>query len=352
MKNHYINCLRGVAIFLMLWGHCVQVCIPAGVDFFGNPVFRFIYSFHMPLFMLISGYLFRLSFERRTWEELLSRRCGSLLKTLLIWNILIYFLSDGLFAALRGDVWALLDGRFLSALSGLWFLWSTLACSLAVGFTFKKATRPWARAMLAVVGGVFVLLLPNGVYNLFMYPYFLIGFLFSALRERLPKGVLRLRYLALPIFPVLLFFFEKRHYIYTSWMFGSEYTPLQYLEIDLFRFLIGLAGSVFACVLVEWLCHLAVRVKAVRFLGNKLAYLGEKSLQFYVLSTLFLSTYLLKLYPSLAALMPTVDAFFATHTGLFSFGVMLPLAVLVSLGLGVLIRLLERIGLSRGLFGR
>ena len=53
----FINVARGLAIFLMLWGHCIQCCCLGDFDFYENDVFRVIYSFHMPLFMLISGYL-------------------------------------------------------------------------------------------------------------------------------------------------------------------------------------------------------------------------------------------------------------------------------------------------------
>ncbi len=352
MKSHYINLLRGIAIFLMLWGHCIQVCIPAGTDFFGDPVFRFIYSFHMPLFMLISGYLFRFSFERRELGPLILHRCGTLLRTVVVWNVLIYFLTTGLYGLLEGDPSPLLDGRFLSSLSGLWFLWSTLSASVVVGFVFKRAKSSRLQTLLSVVGGAVVLLLPNGVYNLFMYPYFLIGFLFAACKDRLPRAILRLRYLSLPIFPLLLLFFEKKHYIYTTGLFGKAYTPLQYLGIDLFRFLIGLVGSIFAAVVAEWLFHLLNNGHRMRTLYQGLLSLGEKSLQVYVLSTLFISCYLLELYPTIAPLMPSVDAFFAAHTYFFSFCAMLPLSILLSTGLIALIHLLERIGLSKVLFGR
>ena len=63
-RNYYIDAAKGLAIFLMLWGHCIQSCVVGSdVDFFENTVFKAIYSFHMPLFMLISGYLFFILFQ-------------------------------------------------------------------------------------------------------------------------------------------------------------------------------------------------------------------------------------------------------------------------------------------------
>ena len=63
-RNNFIDIIKGVAIFLMLWGHVIQYCVAkTNIDFYENWVFKFIYSFHMPLFMLVSGYLFFYSFS-------------------------------------------------------------------------------------------------------------------------------------------------------------------------------------------------------------------------------------------------------------------------------------------------
>lgn len=50
----YIDNLRGFLIILVVLGHCIQFLDP---DFDHNIVFRYIYSFHMPLFMFISGFV-------------------------------------------------------------------------------------------------------------------------------------------------------------------------------------------------------------------------------------------------------------------------------------------------------
>ncbi|MDE6264225.1 MAG: acyltransferase family protein [Paramuribaculum sp.] len=55
--NHrlfYIDNLRGFLIILVKLGHCIQNLY---TDFDQNIVFRYIYSFHMPLFMFIRGFV-------------------------------------------------------------------------------------------------------------------------------------------------------------------------------------------------------------------------------------------------------------------------------------------------------
>ena len=49
----YIDEIRGIAILLVVVGHIIQF---NGISK-NNSVFEFIYSFHMPLFFAISGYI-------------------------------------------------------------------------------------------------------------------------------------------------------------------------------------------------------------------------------------------------------------------------------------------------------
>ncbi len=50
----YLDFLKGFAILLVILGHVIQYNIN---DPYNNIVFRYIYAFHMPLFMFISGFV-------------------------------------------------------------------------------------------------------------------------------------------------------------------------------------------------------------------------------------------------------------------------------------------------------
>lgn len=58
----YLDSLKAILILLVILGHAVQFNTE---EYETNPLFQFIYSFHMPLFLFISGYLTcRGSFKR------------------------------------------------------------------------------------------------------------------------------------------------------------------------------------------------------------------------------------------------------------------------------------------------
>ena len=84
-QDRMINFIRGIAIFLMLWGHVLQFGNGNQIDYFENVVYKIIYSFHMPLFMLISGYLFYYSEKKRKMDELIEYKAKSLLYPILTW---------------------------------------------------------------------------------------------------------------------------------------------------------------------------------------------------------------------------------------------------------------------------
>ena len=56
-RIYQLDAIKGVAIILVALGHCIYV--------FGSNIFalklldKWIYIFHMPLFFLVSGYLFK-----------------------------------------------------------------------------------------------------------------------------------------------------------------------------------------------------------------------------------------------------------------------------------------------------
>lgn len=67
-RDRYWDGAKAVLIFLVILGHVIQYFIYQGdnhANFWVDPIFKGIYIFHMPLFMLISGYFAAISLKSR-----------------------------------------------------------------------------------------------------------------------------------------------------------------------------------------------------------------------------------------------------------------------------------------------
>ena len=343
----YLDFVKGAAVFLMIWGHCIQYCATEEFDFFENSIFKFIYSFHMPLFMMISGYLFAFSCKKRELSNLLVHRTQGLLQPIIMCTIFNYILTN---VIAKRHFLNLFDAHWFSELGTLWFLWSVLSASIIVGIAFKTTSRQILRVFIIVLGFIFVSLFPNAEMNIFMYPYFVIGFVFMFMKDKIPQWINNTKYLALIVFPIMLFFFSKKHYIYTTGIFNLEYDVLSVISINTFRWIIGLVGGIFALVILQWLVIIAKRIRILSYIINATASLGKKSLQVYCLSVSLLSFFLPKIYNFVC--MKTGFNIFAQNMIVYNMFFTPVIAIIYCIGLYYLVRTLEKIIIGKVIFGR
>lgn len=78
-RDFYVDVAKGIGIFFVVWGHIIL----------HGPVYNFIYSFHMPLFFLLSGLLFNIS-KYKTLKEFCVHRCKTLIIPYLVFSFITY----------------------------------------------------------------------------------------------------------------------------------------------------------------------------------------------------------------------------------------------------------------------
>ena len=89
VRNKSIDCLKGIGIIFVILGH-MQRYIPTNLVIY-------IYSFHMPLFFYISGYLYKKTYEEKKIKEYIKKRAKELLYpyiSLSIVNFVWYILKN------------------------------------------------------------------------------------------------------------------------------------------------------------------------------------------------------------------------------------------------------------------
>ncbi len=120
-RIEWADAFKGILILMVVLGHSVQsVCIQRGGDFMSNYLWNLIYSFHMPAFMAMSGYLSYRPGEivKEGGENLLLklvRRFRQLVIPFFIWSALMFLVVH--------NVEHLYD-YILYPNESYWFLWA------------------------------------------------------------------------------------------------------------------------------------------------------------------------------------------------------------------------------------
>ena len=126
-RIEYIDYAKCVAILLVVSGHIIQCFSVRGT---GDPLFKFIYSFHMPLFFFLSGYVAQMTRERLIAKGVipfLLRKVETLFVPFLVWSLVILNYIDILNSPHTLTVIEL----FLSPDRGAWFLLSIFLVQVA-----------------------------------------------------------------------------------------------------------------------------------------------------------------------------------------------------------------------------
>ena len=159
----WMDLLKFIAIFFVCMGHCIQHFLP-GIPS-ENVVFRFIYSFHMPLFMAITGYFVYKRGPQPFWMSIKKKFRQLILPGISFATVMFLVFSDQRFSPVS---WLL----YLK--NSFWFLQSAFICCILyfAAICFKSDKYK---------GGVIVALIFSQIIvydNVFrMYPAFITGVL-------------------------------------------------------------------------------------------------------------------------------------------------------------------------------
>ena len=255
MKNNqkgripYLDFLKFFAISSVLLGHSVEQT--TGNDFWDNPIWAFIYTYHMPLFMMLCGYFFHSSLKL-SFSELFKKKFVQLMIPAISAWVLMY-----LFVTLTkyNPYPEIVDLSWMGFMNALWFLKSVFFCYL-IGWVFIKAFKNvWASAILSSVIALFTPLCNIDSIN-FMLPMFWMGHLFHQHQAWIDKHRKTLFASSLVAFIAMLPFWSGRLTVYMVPIQFFDWSTFAFdwnnLGITLYRMAIGMVGSMFFFLLAPW----------------------------------------------------------------------------------------------------
>ncbi|QYR63957.1 acyltransferase family protein [Fusobacterium animalis] len=279
----------------MILGHCIQngngkIFLEKQL-FWDDYFFKFIYSFHMPLFALISGYFLNLSTNKYELKVGILKKINYLFPPIVIFGVYRYFLSRCLI--IKDDIIFKFVDLIFTILKGYWFLWSILYFSIII-FIVKYIFNDSIKIYVALFLILFII--PNEIHTvktstiLFLYPFILVGYFFSKYQKQIIKKIEskqnQLLFILGVFFCLQLFFFKKESYIYISGLdiikTKLNISLRHQFFIDVFRLNIGLTGSCFILLILYKIYKLTKSIKV----WNIFIDLGQNSLKIYCVQEL------------------------------------------------------------------
>ena len=123
----WVNNAKGIGIILVVFGHVWRGIQAKGL--LNNTTFLFIddiiYSFHMPLFFLISGFFIEKSLSKYSRKELLKNKLKTLMYPYFVWSIIQILVNIILskYTNNTTDLWAVLKIIYLP-IAPFWYLYA------------------------------------------------------------------------------------------------------------------------------------------------------------------------------------------------------------------------------------
>ena len=150
-RIEWADAFKGILILLVVLGHSIQsVCIHRGEDFMSNYLWNLIYSFHMPAFMAMSGFLaYRPNKGRNNLYSGIYRRLRQLIVPFLIWSVLMFVVNH--------NVENIYD-YVLYPNKSYWFLWALFFIVVIFNTVDLLSAKLHLKQELAMIGTASILM--------------------------------------------------------------------------------------------------------------------------------------------------------------------------------------------------
>lgn len=189
-RVEWIDVYKGMLIIFVVLGHSLQEIYTANqIDFTTSRIRNIIYSFHMPAFMAMSGYLVYRINVKYDIIAIIKKRFLQLIVPLLLWTGIMSFVKDAGYIDL-----------ILYPNNGYWFLWALFFIIMlfnVVNYICEKTHIKQELGMFLTVIALIILQLavpdPKFLgyeYVAYYFPFYIMGYYANKYKDRLPKSLI------------------------------------------------------------------------------------------------------------------------------------------------------------------
>lgn len=278
----YLDLAKAFAIICVILGHVIQ--------FYDDNhemkcVYDVIYSFHMPLFMTLSGFFISKSLDTRI-DKVIFHKGRQLLVPVLSFTLLAFAVSFITpFDMTKGL-------GFFAYISGgdMWFLKYLFGCIL-IACVSKLLFR---NTLIAALIPMLILISVSRVGIFRIYPFLWLGFFLHCNRDKIEQYSKQITIVSLLVFLILLMFWHVEYdYPRYRWITIKHGVSFDWfaLYVVTYRFLIGAVGSISAIALFKFL-------PLPKVIKNTMSFIGKRTLGIYCLQ-IYLLEHAARYYPHL-----------------------------------------------------
>lgn len=211
--------LKGMAIMMVVLGHSIQFCsgelVHDSGDYWDNRLLMFMYSFHMPLFMIICGYFCYRSIKKNKAKEFVLSKLNQLVLPVFTYFIVTLFVQG----VPDASGFSLLSKLIIRFITSLWFLWGVFIFSLLLYCANHYKINNWLLLTLCIIVLIFTPDFPaTTAYVKSVFPAFMIGVFvreykwYDYMLNKLPLTTITSGI----VFGILLCFYNRDCYVYTT----------------------------------------------------------------------------------------------------------------------------------------
>ena len=276
-RIEWVDMLKGVGIILVMLGHAS----------FPEALVTEIYTFHMPLFFFLSGYVFSIK-KYSNLKDFLTYKAKTLLLPLMVFSIFMTIANtifdivskigySNVIANLKNNIFDIIfQARGITIVSALWFIGCIFFCQVIFYLILKIAKEDNLKILISinivfVIGVIYRNLinmnLPYSIdVSLIAILFFGLGYLFKRYFEKI-KVYFKLKYIIV--------------YLSINILFGFLNFKSIHVRIDMFYniygnylfFIISAVSGIFMCITLFY------NIKKISILS----YIGKNSLIYYSL---------------------------------------------------------------------
>lgn len=283
-RNIVIDGIKAVTIFLVALGHAIQ--FNRVNDFESNSLFRIIYSFHMPLFMIVSGYL---SYNNKKWNfTYIKRKFCELVIPFLVWYFTISYLMTYVRSKKFMGIKEYIYNLIVNPSYGLWFLW-ILFLNILMFYIVIVIFNLSHNKFISLVPVILIYLIPVDILGINLFKWYFVFYACGYFIAKYKQKILEYENIAVMV-SIIIYFLLFRYWIrdgeptFVYTLMSINFFRYNKIFIDIVSLIFNYAIAFSGIIITYFFVKNILRINIL----NKFIFIGKYTKDIYIIHFYFI----------------------------------------------------------------